>query len=209
MLVFLDESGDPGMKLSGGSSDLFIVTLVVFNDHEEAQAGDDRIRLLRRELGVREEFEFKFNKMNRTFRVAFLEAVGTFGFFYFGTVLQKSRLRGPGFQFKQSFYKYTCSLVFENAKPHLSDATVVIDGSGSREFRKQLSTYLRRKVNDERSAARHIRKVKVQDSHRNNLLQLADVVCGAVARSHGEKADAAEYRRMISHREIYVQVWPK
>ena len=65
MLVFLDESGDPGMKLSGGSSDLFIVTLVIFNDHDEAQAADDRVRLLRQELGVNEAFEFKFNKMNR------------------------------------------------------------------------------------------------------------------------------------------------
>ena len=209
MLVFLDESGDPGMKLSGGSSDLFIVTLVIFNDHDEAQAADDRVRLLRQELGVNEAFEFKFNKMNRAFRTAFLEAVGGFDFFYFGIVLNKKRLHGPGFQFKQSFYKYTCSLVFENAKPHLTDATVVIDGSGSREFRQQINTYLRRKINDKKATVRIIRKVKVQDSHRNNLLQLADVVCGAVARSYGEKADAKEYRRLISHREIYVQVWPK
>jgi hypothetical protein len=209
MLVFLDESGDPGMKLAGGSSDLFIVTLVVFNDNEEAQATDDRIRLLRRELGLNETFEFKFNKMNRVFRTAFLEAVGGFNFFYFGIVLNKAQLHGPGFFFKESFYKYSCSLVFENAKPHLSEATVVIDGCGNREFRQQLSTYLRRRINDKSSRVRHIRKLKVQDSHRNNLLQLADVVCGAVARSQSNKTDAKIYRQLISHREIYVQVWPK
>lgn len=209
MLVFLDESGDPGMKLAGGSSDLFIVTLVIFNDNEEAQATDDRIRLLRRELGVNEIFEFKFNKMNRGLREAFLKTVSGFNFFYYGIVLNKAQLHGPGFQFKQSFYKFTCSLVFENAKPHLSDATVVIDGSGSREFRLQLNTYLRRKINDRSSPPRHIRKVKMQDSHKNNLLQLADVVCGAIARSHSDKSDAKFYRQLIAHREIYVQVWPK
>jgi hypothetical protein len=209
MLVFVDESGDPGMKFQEGSSHLFIVTLVVFNDHDEAQATDDRIRLLRRELGVSEAFEFKFNKMNRAFRTAFLEAVCGFDFFYFGIVLNKALLHGPGFQFKQSFYKYTCSLVFENAKPHLSDATVVIDGSGSREFRQQLDTYLRRKINDKNAAVRHIRKVKVQDSHRNNLLQLADVVCGTIARSYSGKQDSKVYRPLISHREITVQVWPR
>ncbi|MFM8982406.1 MAG: DUF3800 domain-containing protein, partial [Spartobacteria bacterium] len=86
--------------------------------------------------------------------------------------------------------QYTCSLVFENAKPHLSDATVVIDGSGSREFRMQLDTYLRRRINDKDASIRHIRKVKVQDSHRNNLLQLAEMVCGSVARSCSGKQDA-------------------
>ena len=209
MLVFVDESGDPGMTFKNGSSRMFIVTLVVFEDHEEAQGTDDRIQLLRRELGVNDAFEFKFNKMNRTFRTAFLEAVGGFNFFYFSIVLNKARLHGPGFHFKQSFYKYTCSLVFENAKPHLSDATVVIDGSGSREFRMQLDTYLRRRINDREASIRHIRKVKVQDSHRNNLLQLADMVCGTVARSYSGKRDAEVYRPLISHREIYVQVWPK
>lgn len=209
MLVFLDESGDPGMKLQRGSSDLFIVTLVAFQDHSEAQATDERIRVLRRELGLADSFEFKFNKMNRVFRTAFLRAVHTFDFSYFGIVINKARLHGSGFFFKDSFYKHTCSLVFENAKHHLRDAIVVIDGSGSRDFRKQLTSYLRRRVNDPRLPVRQIRKIKVQDSHRNNLLQLADVICGALARSHGTKSDAGEYRRLVSRREASVQVWPK
>lgn len=95
-------------------------------------------------------------------------------------------------------------LVFESAKPHLDQATVVIDGSGSREFRRQLGSYLRKRVN-EPSGSRFIRKVKVQDSQSNNLLQLADMVCGAIARSHTHKEDAQRYRRLIGHREIYVQ----
>lgn len=209
MLVFVDESGDPGMKLSGGSSDLFIVALIIFNDDEEAKAADERIGQLRQDLTLNGAFEFKFNKMDKNYRLAFLDATSEFNFFYFGIVLNKKNLTGPGFQYKQSFYKYTCGLVFENAKPHLSDATVVIDGSGSREFRQQLDTYLRRKINDKKSSIRYIKKVKVQESHRNNLLQLADVVCGAIARSYGNKADAKEYRSRISHREINVQVWPK
>ena len=65
MLVFLDESGDPGMKLTGGSSDLFIVALVIFNDREEAQACDTRIDLLRRELKMCVGMEFKFHKTNQ------------------------------------------------------------------------------------------------------------------------------------------------
>jgi hypothetical protein len=208
MLVFVDESGDPGMKFKQGSSNLFIVTLIVFKDHGEAQTADDRIRLLRRELGFREAFEFKFNKLNRVFRTAFLEAVRAVDFSYFSIVLKKGEIHGSEIPNKQLFHQHACSLVFEIAKPHLADAVVVIDGSGSREFRRQLVTSLRQTINDAGTGVRHIRKVKVQDSHRNNLLQLADMVCGAVARSHSDKPDAWTYRSLISHREISVQIRP-
>jgi len=208
MLVFIDESGDPGLKPGSGSSDYFIVTLVVFEDNDEALAADHRIERLKKELGFRPEFEFKFNKLKGAFRESFLSAVAGFTWFYLSIVINKRKLTGPGFSFKEAFYKYTCGLVFENAKPHLDRATVVIDGSGSREFRRQLGSYLRKRVN-QTSGSRFIDKVKVQDSVKNNLLQLADVVCGAVARSYTQKADAQRYRRLIAHREIYVQFWPK
>jgi hypothetical protein len=98
--------------------------------------------------------------------------------------------------------------VFENAKPYLDRATVVIDGSGSREFRRQLGSYLRKRVNDQQES-RYLGKVKIQDSQKNNLVQMADMVCGAVARSYSGKDDAPAYRRLVAHREVYVQFWPK
>lgn len=49
MLVFIDESGDPGLKIEKGSSRYFTVSLVVFEEHDEALACDQRINLLKRE----------------------------------------------------------------------------------------------------------------------------------------------------------------
>ena len=209
MLVFIDESGDAGLKLDSGSTEFFIVTMVAFEENEEALATDQRIKLLKHELGFPAEFEFHFNKIKGSYREAFLSAVAGFNWFYFSIVINKRKLTGPGFQFKESFYKYACGLVFENAKPYLDNATVIIDGSGSREFRRELGTYLRKRINDRKSDSRFIGKIKVQDSQSNNLLQLADMVCGAVARNYSQKNDAKKYRALISHREIYVQFWPK
>ena len=56
---------------------------------------------------------------------------------------------------------------------------------------------------------RYIKSLKVQNSAKNNLVQLADMVAGAIYRSMGAKPDAREYRRLLGHREISVQVWPK
>ena len=208
MLVFVDESGDPGLKLGQGSSKYFIVTAVIFEELDEAQAIDLRIGLLRRELNLSQDYEFHFSKNKAIIRETFLKAVGKYDFFYFSIVINKKALYGEGFNYKESFYKYACSLVFENAKPYLNMATIIIDGSGSREFRNQLGTYLRRKINNENN--RYIKKVKIKDSRKNNLIQMADMICGAVYRSFklAKKSDS-RYRDIVKHREIYVQFWPR
>jgi hypothetical protein len=105
----------------------------------------------------------------------------------------------PGYQHKESFYQYTTGLVFENLKPRLLDAKVVIDRCGDRDFRQSLAKYLKRKINEGHGGV--ILDVKMEPCHSNNLLQLADMICGAVARSmHPEKSNW-EFRGIVSHRE--------
>lgn len=205
MLVFIDESGDPGLKLNEGSSAYFVISLVVFEDNEEATACDQRIQLLKRELGSGNE-EFHFKRNSDRVREAFVKAVVPYEFFYYAIVLNKRGLYGDGFRDKKSFYKYACNLLFENAKEKLGNATVVIDKSGSLDFQRQLEKYLKVKMNGE---LKRIKSVKMQKSVSNNLLQLADYVAGIVNRSVQRKKDnAVVYRKMIAHREIKVQIWP-
>lgn len=207
MLVFVDESGDPGMKKPGASS-YFIVTAILFEDHDEAQACDDKINHLRKELGLSEKTEFHFSKCRRAVREHFLRQVAHYEFLYVGVVFNKANLWGPGFQFKSPFYKYAVNLTFQNAKPYLNDAIVVLDRSGGGNFRRELACYLKKRINEQKGQ-RLIKKVKMQRSHGNNLLQLADMVCGSLARSFkSDKNDRTVYRHLIRHRELSVQVWP-
>lgn len=206
MLVFIDESGDTGLKINKGSSRYFVIVLVSFEDNEKAIVCDQRIQLLKRELKTSDNFEFKFSKLRQEQRIKFFEAVLPYAFFYYGIVINKdlNKLYGDGFKIKESFYKYACNLVFENAKSYLKEAKIVIDGSGSREFKRQLTVYLRKKI-----GTSIIKKVKIQSSHSNNLIQLADMIAGAVNRSFSNKEDKRIYRKIISTKEMYVQIWPK
>lgn len=210
MLVFIDESGDTGLDLTCKvTSAKFIVTLVMFEDREQAALVDQRIQSLKKEFGLRQEFEFHFSKLKPDWRRRFLREASSFEYFYFSVVLDKSSLTDHGIQTPRELYRYTCGLVFELAKPYLRDATVVIDGQGSELLRRELSSFLRHKMQADGTHHSLIHKVKLQDSHKNNLLQLADMVCGAVARSLTDKADATDYRKIISHREMQVSHWPK
>ena len=206
MLVFVDESGDAGMKLAGASSDLFIVTAVLFEDHDEANRCDESIGALRTELGLKQGFEFHFYKCTKRIRARFLESVAGFGFFYLAAVVEKARLRNPAFQDKESLTKYACELVFEDAKPYLENAIVVIDANGARDFRFRLAYYLRKWISGDAGRGL-IKKIRTARSEGNNLIQLADMVSGAVWRAF--KHQDGSYRRLVSARELKIEVWPK
>ena len=93
MRAYIDESGDAGLKVGQGSSPFFIIAIVVFEDKEEEAAIEQRIKLLRHEIGVKPHFEFKFNKCRSDFRKAFLRAVSPYNFFYYGIVINKKESR--------------------------------------------------------------------------------------------------------------------
>jgi hypothetical protein len=67
-------------------------------------------------------------------------------------------------------------------KLYLENANVIIDKNGDRELKKRLEQSLRANMVDAEGNCR-LRKVTMEASHTNNLVQLADMICGAVGRS--------------------------
>ena len=210
MLVFVDESGDTGLKVTQGSSKYFVISLVVFRDDKKALLCDNEITKLKEGLGKSSSFEFHFQDNSEKIRQAFLETISTHSFIYFSVVIDKNpaKLVGDGFAVKESFYKYACQMVFTNAKPYLDDASVIIDKSGSPTFQKSLKRYLNIKTYDD-NKKNIIKKLKQQNSHSNNLLQLADYISGIINRKFQAKKGWDRYYKQIKSKEVSVQKWPK
>ena len=186
------------------------MAIVTFTEQEDADACDQRINLLRRELGLSDRFEFHFSQNSNRVREAFLNAVAPYPFFYHVFALNKDpkKLYGPGLEIKESLYKWCARATFENAQPYLDSATVVIDQSGSKGFRDGLAVYLRRRIRD-RDGTRTIRKVKIQRSSGNNLLQLADYVASLSHRVLRERSEDVELRRRyLATHEVSMRLWP-
>jgi hypothetical protein len=207
MLVFVDESGDQGLLGRFGSSSLFVMSAIIFVDGNDAYQCSSTITHLRSALLPHPDREFKFNKCARSLRCEFLREVCNFDFYYVSVVLDKAALLSSELQIDTAFYRFACKLLFDVAAPYIKDASIVIDGSGERQFRRELQNYLRAKMN---TTMRIVRNVRVESSSSNNLLQLADMVCGAVARSFREdKEDRFLYRKLLGKRELEVILWPK
>lgn len=209
MLIFIDESWDSWFKFWKWSSEIFTIVLVVFNEKDEAEACDTRIELLKREIFWNEKEEFHFKRNSDKVRKEFFNSMVPYNFFYYWFVLNKKKLYWEWFRSKESFYKIISWYIFENAKEKLDNAKIIIDKNWNNEFRNSLAKYLKTKMND--SSIKRIKEVKMQESHKNNLLQLADYIASWLNRFYNTWKNRTEYDyiKKISSKEIYVQVWPK
>jgi hypothetical protein len=209
MLVCIDESGDSGFKFAQGSSEYFTCVAVFFPDPFTADACDRSIDEIRRTLKLKLKYEFHFKECSDRVRQAFFKMIAQERFTYYGFVLNKPRLYGRTFTDRQGFYNFTVGLICENAKHLFSDSKIIIDRCGDRNFQLQLEKSLKtRMIRDDGTSL--IKRVTMEASHSNNLLQLADMICGAVARDfNSDKDDRGYYRRIIRGREGRVQFWPK
>ena len=73
MLVFIDESGDPGFNLDKGSSLVFVAAMVIFDDGRDAAITQTAIE--NSEARKYHKSEFKFNKCSNTVRDKFFETI--------------------------------------------------------------------------------------------------------------------------------------
>lgn len=199
-ILIADESGDTGLTEKVGTSRYFTVGLVFFDDLEESKKCSDHIEVLKTELNVKDEF--KFTKLTSEKKVKFLKGIMNFEWYYFGVTIDKQELLRQGSFDETSFYKYACSLAFTLCIPYLDQVIVVIDGSGSREFQQGFKTYLQKRLNQ------RIRKFKIEDSKKNNLIQLADMVVGSIARTVSEREDKNKFIKIIQPRELELKHYP-
>jgi len=195
MLVFIDESGDPGFKVDQGSSAVFVAAMVIFQTGDDAATTQAKIAAsAARRL---HKGEFKFSKSRRDVRDAFFEAVRSCPFSVRAIVVQKDQIYSPHLRTdKETFYEFFVKKMLQHDSGSLDAAKVVIDGSGDRAFRRQLGSAIHKRV---REGA--VKQCRFSDSKADPLIQLADMCVGAIARSYRtDRTDARRWREMLRPR---------
>jgi hypothetical protein len=200
VLVFIDESGDSGFKVPRGSSAVFTAALVAFQDVKHARSCQDAITATAARLRIRPEF--KFSKSRPEVRDAFFDTVAPFDFSVRAIVVKKERIYSARLRSdKEQFYAYFVKSMLKFDDGLLKKARIVIDGSGEREFRREMGAYFRRHLGSGR-----VKEIRFVDSQSDPLVQLADMCAGAIARSYkADRSDAGRWRDMI--RRKVADVW--
>jgi hypothetical protein len=106
-------------------------------------------------------------------------------------------LYSPELHKKESFYAYFIKQALKFSGGTINEATIKLDGSGDRAFRKNFLTYLRKELNSEE---RHVvKKCRLADSRSDVLIQAVDMIAGSVRRSYeeGDKQYRSVFRSKI------------
>lgn len=178
MLIFIDDSGDPGFQVERGSSRVFIIALVIFRDELAAEKTSVAIKELRRELKVSDFYEFKFNKANKRFRSTFINIVKKFDFRIRAIVVKKQVIYSQRLKnYKEDFYNYIIMQVLKNSES-IKNAKLRFDKRGEKVLRDQLRVYLSRELDNKNKKI--FKDLKFVDSRQNTLVQLADMIAGSI-----------------------------
>ena len=197
MQVFIDDSGDAGFKLNRGSSKIFVISEVIFDDDLEVEKTALAIKELKRELKFPDGVEFKFNKSSKRTRMRFLETININDFKVRSIVIDKKIIYSEELKNnKNSFYGYAIKSLLKYSGNSILNAKVKIDGSGDRLFRKSFLTYLRQYLNSKNRTI--LESCKLVDSKGNILIQLADMIVGSIRRSYDKnKTDNIIYKNIV------------
>ena len=203
MLVLIDESGDPGFKMARGSSPYFVVAMVIFDDLGEAELTGKAIAVLRNKLRLKTEF--KFFKSHDDVKDAFFECVCARRFSVRAIVVDKSAIYSENLRDRKDlFYNYFVKMLLRHDRGALQKARIKIDGSGDRSFRNELNTYLRRECDTSQ-----ITGIRFANSCNDTLIQLADMVAGAILRScRDDRKDSRRWRKMLERAGRIDNIWP-
>jgi hypothetical protein len=195
MPTFIDESGDPGFK--PGRSDHFQLCAVTVHTANVAEEMRQAIHQLKLDLTIPIDREFKFSETGSLpeRRAAFFDLCLQFPWHFAAAAVEKRHIN-HGDQSNATCYEYASTAIAVLLRPEykarwLADQhgyrkeTVVVDENKDRSYLAALSGAFRPLGCAEVPAVTLVGKVKFDDGQSEVLLQLADMLCGAVYDSLG------------------------
>ncbi len=196
-----DEAGDTGRKYDRGSSIHFVAGLTLLND---ATLLRQYVQDFHRKLHLQEAGELSFHHSPDRNRLAFLSGLEPFDFVVRAVVVDKRTLPpnfGPN---KLGFYVHFFGRLFGWVAPReLQRARIVLDEFGSPAVTiPTLTRRLRRQLAGSEFSSWFKGPLQAKRSHREPILQLADMLTGAVFRLV-EKGDVRFYRLFRSKASIW------
>lgn len=201
MIIFIDESGDPGFKTKSGSSESFVIALVIFDHESDAEATDNIIQTFKKRLNPHIRSEIKFNKLEKSQRIEFLISIRNCKFRIRAMIIKKEAIKRSSLKAKTTlYYQYFLKQLLEHNHKDIKDAKLRLDSLGERKFKKAMSAYLRKNLNDNNKQVGVMKDLQFVNSKNNSLIQLADMIAGSIRRSYQNKNDSETYKQIIQEK---------
>jgi hypothetical protein len=145
VLVFIDESGDPGFKVDRGASPIFVAVTVIFE--QDQHAAITQLAIEGSQARRIHKPEFKFSECGDRVRDLFFEAVRCCPFRVRAVLIRKEVIYSPRLKAdRDRFYAHFVKSMMKYDSGLLANAKIISDGSWDREFRNNLNCALRQQL---------------------------------------------------------------
>lgn len=207
-IAFIDEFGNNGLDFDNeGVSTHFIVTAILIG-RDKLNETEEKVEKIRKSNFQTGEIKSSNIKGNDNRRLKIINELNSIDYHIFSVVIDKRELKGEGFHYKGSFYKFLHSLVDRELFKTFPDLLIVADEHGGKEFKEGFVGYMKN---------RHIpdlfqqSEFKLSNSKSELLVQLADFITGTIARCYDEKKlseNRLEFLKALKDKIIEIRHWP-
>lgn len=207
-LAYIDEYGDSGLDFSNkGTSKLFIVSSIII-DEKNIHEIESLLEIIRARHFQKGEIKSSTIANNNPRRSRILSEICKLDFHIFSIIIDKQALKGEGFNYHQSFYKFLHGLLDRELFKTFPDILVVSDEHGGKEFMSGFIKYIESKHMPDLFSQSEF---KFSNSKSNLILQLADFITGTLSKCYEGKNKtkiASDFLSIIKDKIIEIRFWP-
>jgi hypothetical protein len=207
--AFIDEYGNPNLATEvAGVSQFFIVCAVVLDGDvvQDVRLGLEAVRKAHFQTG--EMKSSKLGKDRRRWQTVLAE-LGRVPFRFYGLVVDKRSIeRTSGLQWKRSFYKNICGKAYGKLMRAYGSLQIRADAHGTEAFQESFAKYV---TQHHRPTLFDRATLEFVDSKQDVLVQLADILCGLLARCYDPEkrlTKPEELLGLVADRALVLDEWP-
>ena len=142
-IAFADEYGNNSFKFESQGSHFVVATIITNPENIE------RLEKQVDELRKKHKFqsgELKSSKVGKNYqrRIRILEDIARMDISIYAVIIDKRKLRGKGFHYKKSFYKYLNNLLYKELFRTFPKLDLYVDEYGSNDYMLEFKKYVRK-----------------------------------------------------------------
>lgn len=209
-IAFADEFGNNSFDFSkDGASTHFIIAGVIIN-RDEIHTINQALETIRKKFFQTGEMKSKNIGPNHKRRKAVLRELNKLNYVIYAVVVDKRKLWGEGFKYKQSFYKYLNGLLYKELYRTYPKLELKVDEHGTNDFMLSFKKYV--ETNNMLRTLFSDSDFNIKKSQNELGIQLADIIAGTLGYIYDEtkKGDHSDsFFNLLDSRITSINHFPK
>lgn len=207
VIAYADEFGTNSFDFEKQSTHFIIASVIINLD--ELDIVNIELEKIRKRFFQTGEMKSQKVSNNHNRRELILKELNKINYSIYAVVVDKRKLFGEGFKYKQSFYKYLNGILYKEIYRTFPQIDLVVDELGQNDFMRSFKKYVQNNhIRDLFTGSDFI----IQKSQSELGIQLADIIAGTLGYiydEHKRSEHSKKFASLLSEKIISINHFPK